>query len=426
MKNKIYKIALVLGVFLFAYACDEDTFTEDSSAVVASPSLTVSLDFDNTVTLVEQETTYGFTVSLSEPQITDVRVNLTQVSGDATNGEDFSMPSSLTIPTGSTSASDVFAIHADDLIEDYEEAVIKIATGVESNVSEINSEFVTLRILNLTEGDLAIGLEWATSGVVSDNAGNVFDATDFADLRLVISSTPDNAGDIGVADGGSFELFSLPASSPDGDYYVVADFYAVEDIPSTLDLTVSFDQVGVINGQTHMFPAAMNSAEACPVSYTVLAKVTKTGDTYAFEEIGTPAPLDLNNFVGSWTGTTSYGYETQMVTTLNGSGQLEITGVGVGFMELDWGEVIVDMQSLVMDIDIETGEFTIAEAYYMETTYNGDPQPVYNLVGSGTISGTCTPSLYLDYDFIQGGTSYTDWLTIGNGWPAFEEDNTIL
>jgi len=133
--------------------------------------------------------------------------------------------------------------------------------------------------------------------------------------------------------------------------------------------------------------------------------------------------LDINLFIGNGVGTTSYGYSTQVVTTLDGDGQLWITGIGIGFMENDWGEVIVDMQTLPVLVS-PNGDFVITEAYYMETTYLGVPQPVYNLSAVGKLD-SCTGIMHLDYDFVQDGTSYTEWLTGGNGWPPFEEHITF-
>lgn len=423
MKNKLIKIALVLSAFMLTIACnDDDDLTGDSVANVASPSLSVALDFANDQTLVEDEVTYGFTVSLSQAQIVDVVIYLEMVSGTATEGDDFSFPHSMRIPAGSTSASDVIAIHADELIEDTETATIRIGTGAESNVSATNSETVSFSIMNLVEGDLSIGMDWSATG--STFGGDELGPYELADLRLLVSTGPNNTDLIGGADGGADEHWVMSSSTPDGDYYVVADWYAGYDEDFTVDVDLSFDQVGVINGQTHSFPAALTSTETCSASYTVLAKITKTGNSYAFEEIGSAAPLNPTLFEGTWEGTTSYGYPTQMVTTWDGS-QLSVTGVGVGFMEQDWGEVIITMETLVMDVDWETGAFTVAEAPYMTTTYLGDATDPYSLSAVGTLSGTCTPTIHFDYDFVQAGTSYTDWLTVGNGWPPFEENNTL-
>ncbi|WP_242133338.1 hypothetical protein [Aestuariivivens marinum] len=136
-------------------------------------------------------------------------------------------------------------------------------------------------------------------------------------------------------------------------------------------------------------------------------------------------PFELEDLVGTWTGTTSYGYPTQMVTSINSSGELEITGIAVGFIENAWGEVITEMKSVVVDVDLDTGLFEIEQTPYMSTTYLGDPQPTYNLVGTGLFTVCSTTSIDLDYDLIQAGTSYTAWLTIANGWPPFEEHNTL-
>ncbi|NNK82320.1 MAG: hypothetical protein HKO92_04285 [Flavobacteriaceae bacterium] len=429
MKNKIYKIALVLSVFLFALACDEDTFSDDSTAVVTSPTLTVSLDFGNSVTLVETEATYGFTVTLSDAQVTDVRVNLTQIDGDATEGEDFSFPHSVTIPAGSTSASDVISIHEDDLIEETETAVIKITTGNEANVASINGETVTFNIQNLVDGDLAVGLDWAAASLVTDNAGNEIDPHDLADLRLVISTTPDNTGDVGVADGSGSESFVLSSMEADGDYYIVADFYdAQSDIPSDLNLTVQFDQVGVINHQTHEFASGLNTTDLCADLYVVLAKVTKTGGSYAFEEIGEKSAVDFSPYVGTWSGEGTwniyFGYTSDIVTTLDTNGDLLVNGVSFQWFEGWWGEVIVTNEPVrITSFDPCTGNFEISEQFYCTTTWNGNPQPEYGMSATGTLTnGGGVISMQIFPTFHQGGGTFSG---PEFGGVPFEENVTL-
>ena len=425
MKNKLIK---TLSVLFFASFCfvgceDTDEFTGDSTLSATFPAVSIDYGHGSVTTLVETDATYPFTVSIANPVEFDVVLKVDVLNATATQGEDFDVPNEVSIAAGSTSATGTIEIFEDELIEDQESFTLSI--GRRTMNGDSNSVQATFNILNLTSGDLAIGMSWAPSSTVTDNYGHEIGATAYADLRLLVSTSPNNTDLIGGADGGSFESWVLDSSTPDGEYYVVADFYAVEDIPNTIDLSLTFDQVGTIEGLTYDFPAALNSEESCTAAWFTLVKIIKAGDSYSFESVGEPNPLDLANFVGSWTGETSYGYETQMVTTLNMAGQLEVTGIGVGFMENDWGEVIVDMQSLVMDVDLATGDFTIAETYYMETTYNGVPQSLYYLSGTGTISGTCTPLFDLVYDFVQDGTSYTEWLG-GFGWPPFEEHTTKL
>ena len=156
MKNTLYNTALALCSLVFMLACSEDEYTGDSTMKVVSPSLNVQLDFTNNQSLIEEEVEYGFTVSISEPQIVNVIVYLNQISGTATNGEDFTIPESVTIPIGSTSTYGVIKIHGDDLAEETETAVIQIATGNESNVSPITGSTVSFSIMNYTEGDIVI------------------------------------------------------------------------------------------------------------------------------------------------------------------------------------------------------------------------------------------------------------------------------
>lgn len=303
MKNRFIKLALVLSALTLTIACSEDDYTGASTQEATNPSLGVTLEFANTQTLVEAEVEFGFTVTISEPQIVDVRVYLTQIGGDATNGEDFSIPGSVTIPAGSTSASDVIAIHEDDLVEDTETAVIKIATGFESNVTAINSQTVTFNIQNLEEGDLMVGLLWDTGDLIGTD-GSALDPTALADLRLLITDVPYTTI-LGGADGGSFESYTIDASSPDGEYYLVADFYSVADLGDQGDfdisLTGTFDQVGVINGLSFSFPAALNSGNSCESVHYILAKITKTGDNYAIEEVGANSEVTAAPFVGTAT-----------------------------------------------------------------------------------------------------------------------------
>ncbi|WP_053991442.1 hypothetical protein [Mangrovimonas sp. TPBH4] len=300
MKNKFIKIYLMVFALIVTTACSDDDLTGHSTMEPSTPTLSVALDFANNQTLVEEETTYGFTVSISEPQIVNVRVYLEQTAGDATDGEDFSFPHSVTIPAGSTSVSDVIAIHADDLIEETETATIKIGTGNESNVSAVNEQVVTFNIQNLVEGDLMIGMSWETATTVTDNFGTELGATDVADLRLLITDVP-YTEILGGADGGSFETYTISSDTPDGDYYVVADYYSAMDIPVDLNLHLTFDQTGVINGEEYSFAGAMNTGNSCSSVYYIMAQITKMGDSYTITEVGEPSPVTAAPFIGTAT-----------------------------------------------------------------------------------------------------------------------------
>ena len=407
MKNKFLKIALVMSAIILTTACTEDDATGDATNAPSSPSLTVALDFEGEQSLVEAETTYGFTVSISEAQITNVRVHLSQTGGDATKGDDFDFPSTVTIAAGTTSISDVFTIHADEILEDTETATIQITDGTEANLNSISGTSVTFSIMNHSEDDLAIGLSWAASSAVTNNYGEAIEATDLADMRLLITDVP-YTGILTEEDGSGFETLNFLGTYPDGEYYIVADFYSANEIAIDLDLEITLDQVGVINGATHSFPAAVNTTDACADLHYILAKVTKAGQDYTLEKVGEKSAMDLENYVGTWSGEDMWG-DTEVTTTLDADGNLEITGVGVVFMTDGWSETILEQEKVLMDVDKTTGSFTIEEQLYMKTEYDGAVQPLYYLSGTGTID-PCTNTMDLVYDFVQAGTSYTDWL----------------
>lgn len=410
MKNIIKILALTLSVFALIVSCSEEDYTGQSTKKATSPSLSVELGFANSQSLVESETSFPFTVTISEPQIATVVIKIAQVGGSATDGDDFSIPHSVSIPVGSTSVSDVITIHADDLVEDTENAIIQIALGNEANVDPINSETVTFEILNVTDGDLAIGMSWATS-LVTDDLGVEIEATDFADLRLLVSTGPNNTDVIGEADGGSFESFVFSSTEDDGEYYVVADFYTAVDIERDIDITLTFDQTGVINGQTHEFPGVLNNASVCDAYFAVLAKFTKTGDTYTFEEIGT------NSFaVTPWSGTDA-GYDSQITSSIDCTGSF-LRGINAEWMFDFWGETIEEEGNVYYTVD-GSGNVTIPSQYIFTTLYSGSNYD-YTISGTGVIDGTGT--LTLQYYLDQDGFDVSGWL-LDNGYstvPYFE------
>ena len=263
MKNKFIKTSFLFLTLLLMFSCAEnDDYTGDSVLTVSSPALEVSLGFSESQTLVETEKSYDFTVSISETQAVDVVVYLEQTEGTATAGEDFSMPSSVTIKKGSLSASDVITIHEDEIIEDTETVTIKIGAGNEANVSGVSSKTVSFNIANLTDGDLVVGMSWSPKSAATDNYGKEYGAYELADLRLLLTDVPYTQV-FDSADGAADETYILAGDAPDGTYSFVADFFdAMSEIPMDLDITLTFDQVGKINGRTHSFSGALNTTDS--------------------------------------------------------------------------------------------------------------------------------------------------------------------
>ncbi|RKD92787.1 DUF4843 domain-containing protein [Mangrovibacterium diazotrophicum] len=172
---------------------------------------------------------------------------------------------------------------------------------------------------------------------------------------------------------------TIPANSSVGTITVTAVDNNLGEDPVTIGLQIA-DEIGLFTGD----PAELTIQKHCE--------------------------LDINEFVGTYSGETMGGWgSTNVVTSLDGDGNLQITGVGVSFLTGYWGEEIVTMETLPVDVDLESGEFTIEEAAYITTTWDGAPQPTYYLSAHGFLNA-CSGTMYLYYDFNQAGVgSYVEY-----------------
>lgn len=362
-----------LGAIIIS--CDEDDQVGASVSTPSSPTISFILDFSNP-TLIEDDSKHTYTVSLSETQIVDVKLHVSQIGGTA-GADDYEMTGLVTIPAGYLSASGSITILKDDLIEPTETLKVQIGgvTTANAALTPVTTEFT---ILNYTEGDLAIDMSWAMS-IATDDTGEEISATDFADMVLSISTTPDLTGEFDGADGGSFETYVLSGDEPDGDYYVIAYFWdANADIIRNLDMSLEFNQAGVINGESYEFPGAISNASICDNNFFVMTKIVKSGTNYTFEDVS------INNFTNqqtSWSGTDA-GFDSEVTTGVDCGGMV-IAGLNAGWILDFWGEEITDAGVVHYTVDA-TGAVTIPEQFLFTTLYSGDVQPDYYIEGTGT------------------------------------------
>ena len=413
MKNKFIKISFSFLALLLMFSCESnDDYTGDSVVNATNPSLTVSLGFSNTETLIEKEASYAFTVSISEAQIADVIVNLVQTAGTATAGSDFSMPSSVTILKGTMSTTSEITIHSDELVEETETVTIQIGLGNESNVNSVASETVTFNIANLTDGDLVVGMDWNASSTVTDNYGKEIGAYDLGDLRLLLT---DGTNILDAADGAVAETYTLVANAPDGVYYIVADFYDAMDIPADLDITLTFDQVGTMNNVTSTFPSAINTNFNCANNFVTLTKITKVGTNYTLSDVGVN---NIDSQAVSWGGIDTYdyyapdGWDSKITTGVDCGGKL-IKGLNAEWMVNVWGESI-ESEALVYYTVDASGTITIPLQELFTTSWNGAPYD-YQVSGTGTYDDSGdVPVIHLEYILQQDGWDVGDyWLGAG-------------
>ena len=423
MKNKFIKISFSFLALLLMFSCESnDDYTGDSVVNATNPSLTVSLGFSNTETLIEQEVSYAFTVSISEAQIADVIVNLVQTAGTATAGSDFSMPSSVTILKGTMSTTSEITIHSDELVEETETVTIQIGLGNESNVNSVASETVTFNIANLTDGDLVVGMDWNASSTVTDNYGKEIGAYDLGDLRLLLT---DGTNILDGADGAVAETYTLVANAPDGVYYIVADFYDAMDIPADLDITLTFDQVGTMNNVTSTFPSAINTNFNCANNFVTLTKITKVGTNYTLSDVGVN---NIDSQAVSWGGIDTYdyyapdGWDSKITTGVDCGGKL-IKGLNAEWMVNVWGESI-ESEALVYYTVDASGTITIPLQELFTTSWNGAPYD-YQVSGTGTYDDSGdVPVIHLEYILQQDGWDVGDYWAGAGGMdtPYFVAD----
>ncbi len=131
-------------------------------------------------------------------------------------------------------------------------------------------------------------------------------------------------------------------------------------------------------------------------------------------------PVNVDDYVGTYEGTDSWGYPTEVEIFYNEDNELMINGLLFGWFQDWWGEVITKNEPVRVEIDGETGAITIAEQFYLESTYEGEAQTPYNLKGTGTINA-CEKTVAISPVLVQGGDEID-----GSAWgPVFKETISV-
>jgi hypothetical protein len=298
MKKLYSKYISILALAAFA-ACSDDDKTGESILTPTAPTVNITIEHPE-VTLLEKDSTFEFTVTLTTPQIVDVAVYVNVTGGDATEGSDFTYTSLLKIPANRTSAKGQVKILADDLPEDTETLTITVGDDRTENAS-ITPRTISFTIQNVSSGDLPLALSWA--GVLFDGSGAEIAPTDIANLVFYIT---DPNGDTEVVNSATaFEEALLTEDLVDGEYLLqvgiagAIDPGQLGDLPK-LDLVLDYSQLGVQNPGTLEFPAAFDPSFVCANNIYTLAKVVKSGSSYEVVRVGVSADKDLSAYAGEY------------------------------------------------------------------------------------------------------------------------------
>ncbi|MBT1689624.1 Calx-beta domain-containing protein [Dawidia soli] len=299
MKKLYSRYISILGLAAAFAACSDDDQTGDSILTPTAPTVNITIDHPE-VTMLEKDSTFTFTVTLSTPQIVDVAVYVNVTGGDATEGEDFTYTSLLKIPANRTSASGQVKILADDLPEDSETLTITIGDAQTENAT-ITPRTMSFTIQNVSSGDLPLTLSW--NGTLFDATGAPIDPDDIADMILYITDLDGNV--LETIDGASYEEFLMSSDFEDGEYLVKAGVFAVINTGGLgavplLDLSLEYSQAGVMEPAVLEFPASFDPNILCGTNMYTLAKIVKTGTSYEVTRLGEAPVRDISEYVGSY------------------------------------------------------------------------------------------------------------------------------
>lgn len=361
-------------------------------------------------------TTGTVTVTRSGPTTVPMVVSLGLAGNSTASASDFTMPSSVTIPVGASSAS-VFVTPVNDAFqENPETVVVKLANGNTATVTITSDDAVGV---NLSKTSTTIG----ESGTISDtftvtlNAQptapvtinmNSLDTSEFTVSPASISFSAANGVwstaqtvtisrvDDDVADGPVTATLQTDACISDDQNYsglAVADVVVTVQDDDVKGLTTSLSSVSVTEGQgSATYTVALASQPTGNVTVSVTSADTATGVTVT--------PTSLSFSPSSWKTA-----QTVTVTAVNDDRD-EASPLAVnmthGATGADYGSISRTVTANVTDDDL-TPTLSIAS---LSVNENGGPA-----VLAVTLSGKSAGTVTLTYGTTDGTATSADYTT---------------
>lgn len=216
-KSKLFLTAISL---IWAVSCD----------IVLDPS-TVNFE-TNAASGLESTQDYFIAISIDKPLVNDLTIDL-DASGTADPFLDYSMPSFIDIPAGSTSANiDLFIKENFD----YSGEDKTIIVNMSSSEIDLNAMFGdnTTFTYTIMDNELAVELSWEpTSGSPSDYDLDLYlyKSTDLVNVYSSSTSIYDVP-----------EVLTLTQNDSEVTYYAVAHYYSgdLSDVSVDYDITIKF------------------------------------------------------------------------------------------------------------------------------------------------------------------------------------------
>jgi hypothetical protein len=329
-KNILFSGLLASVILVTASCTEQDPATGASTLSASSPNVTIQADDFQNIPGVEADATYTYTINLSEPQIADVKFEVFQSGGTATEHEDFDLgESSIVIPAYETSASGSLTIYGDTEPEDQETLQITIGDASTANVN-FTPQVYDFVLDNFVSDVLDISFDFCIDVVFG---GDVYLWSDFGgDIDVLISSVDDfDINDpwasalpyYGAATGDCPEHLTLDkAELGDGEYVLWHDLYGNVNSgfweSKLVNVTATFVQAGLFRktvvqddsqAQNVQDPGGADGNYAGTRVNGIVAYVTIAGDDYIIKDydgnevlsgkmvdgkMRTPRPAELN------------------------------------------------------------------------------------------------------------------------------------
>ena len=424
---KIYKTILLFAAFAVIFAgCKKDDYTGHATSSPTSPTITVDLGTIPSSFSDDAKSSHVINLSMSTAQIQDVKVYISVTGGDAVEDVDFSLPHTVTIAAGRTTASFAVTILEDRSAKSTRSFTIQIGDDRTSNanLTPVTADFT---ITNVEDSDMSVALSWVPSEDVYGVDGELIDPADLSSLFLAI----DDASGVNVYPGvGEDPVTSATMLSTlaDGMYYVTVGTNASINLGDQgdvdLDVTIDFEQLGVFT-DSYEFKAVfpISRANYCNNGFKLLV-VTKAGSAWTIDEY-----VETDPYLDTYGGTD--GYETDLYGSaieISACGSdYYIHNINVPWMEDWWGEEVINIVPLQIILNPDNS-ISIADQYYMTTSYDGALYD-YNIVNvTGTWSEAPALTLHIEYDMENGGSTVASDILVdyyGYGTTRYFEANVV-
>lgn len=230
--------ALALSAVTFVSCDDNDDATgystlEVTQGVVGTVNLVAPLAATQTVfepVDADSEITYNFTITLNEPQSVDIHVNVAQIAGSATEGDDFKIITNestnkyMIIPAYATSVTGSVKVLSDVLVEGVEDFTLQIGDINTSN-AVVAISTISFVVNNTLGTDLDLTFNFDKPFSIGGSNYTLCEIGYDMDY-YVLDADGTDMGIYDAATGACTEHLTLGASElEDGTYYIYYDIY---------------------------------------------------------------------------------------------------------------------------------------------------------------------------------------------------------